>query len=157
MEVMSKLKNDYKDRALIGYSDHTEGNEVSIMAVSFGAKIIEKHFTLDKNMEGPDHFASAEPEEMKALVYAIRNIEKAFGSDKKDLTDVEKVNIKYMRRSIHASKNIEKGQIIKASDITITRPYDGLSAWDYEEVIGKETLKDIDKGNPIKRSDLNWK
>lgn len=154
MNVMKKLIKDYEDRLVIGYSDHTEGNEVALMAVSLGAKIVEKHFTLDKNMEGPDHFASAEPNELKNLVQSIRNLEQAFGKDNKILTENEIININVMRRSVHAKETFDIGHIIKEADITLTRPYDGYSAWEYEKLIGKKLTKHIIKGEPIIWGDL---
>ncbi len=154
MNVMKKLQKDYGKYALIGYSDHTEGIEASIMAVSLGAKVIEKHFTLDKNMEGPDHFASIEPKELKMLVNSIRNIEQAFGSAKKELTETEKVNIKVMRRSVHALKNLQKGDTLNKNDFSISRPCNGFSSWDFEELIGRQIDIDIKKGEPIKLGDL---
>lgn len=154
MNVMRKLISEYEDRLVIGYSDHTEGNEVALMAVSLGAKIIEKHFTLDKSMEGPDHFASAEPNELINLVQSIRNLEQAFGTENKLLTETELVNINVMRRSVHAKKTLNIGHILTNEDITLTRPYDGYSAWDYEKLIGKKLTKNVIKGEPIIWGDL---
>ena len=94
----------------VGYSDHTRGIEVPIAAVALGATVIEKHFTLDRNMPGPDHKASLEPDELKAMVSAIRNIEKALGSSEKKVTDSERKNIAIARRSIVAAKDIHKGE-----------------------------------------------
>lgn len=154
MNVLKKLKREYGEYAIIGYSDHTEGVEIPIMAVALGAKIIEKHFTLDRNMDGPDHFASIEPDELKLMVKYIRNIEQAFGTDDKELTKSEKENIKVMRRSVHASKTLNEGDIIRESDISISRPYDGYSAWNYQDIIGKKILHIIDKGAPINIGDV---
>jgi len=127
MNILNTLKNSFG--LPIGYSDHTIGIEVPIMAVSMGAKVIEKHFTLDCTMEGPDHFASLEPNELKKMVKAIRNVEKAFGIKRKKITDNEKKNILYMRRSIHTSVDIKTGEEIKDNNIKITRPFNGIESW----------------------------
>ena len=106
----------------VGYSDHTLGIEVDIAAVAMGANVIEKHFTLDKSMEGPDHQASLGPQELKAMVSAIRNIEKALGSSQKKPSPSESENINIVRKSIVASKNIEKGEVLTVNNITVKRP-----------------------------------
>ena len=120
----------------VGYSDHTLGIEVDIAAVAMGASIIEKHFTLDKAMEGPDHKASLEPEELKAMVSAIRNIEKALGSNEKILSPSEEVNINIVRKSIVASCPIRKGELLSADNITTKRPGTGLSPMKWDEIVG---------------------
>ena len=134
----------------VGYSDHTLGIEIPIMAVSKGAKVIEKHFTLDRTVEGPDHFASLEPDELKKMVEAIRNVEKAFGSRKKEITKEEKKNIFFMRRSIHASEDINQGEILTEDNIKITRPFDGIEPWFLDVVIGKRIKTTVKKDEPIK-------
>ena len=152
MNVISTLKNAFN--LPVGYSDHTVGIEIAVMAVSLGAVIIEKHFTLDKKMVGPDHFASAEPDEFKQMVNAIRNVEKAFGKKEKTLTEEEKKNIHFMRRSIHSVRNIKKGEKIKTDDIKMLRENDGLSPWLMEFVIGREARRDIEKNKPITWDDI---
>jgi N,N'-diacetyllegionaminate synthase len=152
MNVISTLKNAFN--LPVGYSDHTVGIEIAVMAVSLGAVVIEKHFTLDKKMIGPDHFASAEPEEFKQMVRAIRNVERAFGKKEKTLTEEEKKNIHFMRRSIHSVKDIKKGEQIKADDIKMLRENDGLSPWLMELVIGREARRDIKKNKPITWDDI---
>ena len=118
------------------------GNEgrisIPIMAISKGTKVIEKHFTLDRTMKGPDHFASLEPDELKKMVEAIRNVEITFGSERKEITDEKKKNIFFMRRSIHASENMKQGEIIKGNKIKITRPFDGIELCFLEFVLGKK-------------------
>jgi N,N'-diacetyllegionaminate synthase len=126
----------------IGYSDHTLGIEVDIAAVAMGASCIEKHFTLDKAMDGPDHKASLEPEELKAMVGAIRNIEKALGSNKKRPTPSESVNIDVVRKSIVASKDIQKGDLLTEKNITTKRPGNGISPMRWDEVLGSKSTKD---------------
>jgi len=152
MSVLSTLENAFN--LPVGYSDHTRGREIAVMAVSLGAVMIEKHFTLDNEMIGPDHYASAEPEEFKQMVDAIRNVESAFGKKEKILTDEEKKNIQFMRRSIHAVNNIKKGEKIGSDDIKMLRENDGLSPWLMEFVIGREARRDIDKNKPITWSDI---
>jgi len=126
----------------IGYSDHTLGIEVDIAAVAMGASIIEKHFTLDNAMEGPDHKASLEPEELKAMVSAIRNIEKALGSNEKILSPSEEVNINIARKSIVASRPVRKGELLSADNITTKRPGTGLSPMKWDEIVGTIASKD---------------
>ena len=126
----------------VGYSDHTLGIEVDIAAVAMGASCIEKHFTLDKTMDGPDHKASLEPEELKAMVSAIRNIEKALGSSEKKLSSSESVNIEVVRKSIIANKNIKKGDLLTDKNIAVKRPGGGISPMQWDEVIGTAASKD---------------
>ena len=112
----------------IGYSDHTLGIEVPVAAVALGAKVIEKHFTLDKNMVGPDHLASLEPKELKMMVQSIRNIELAVsGSGFKEPSESERQNITIVRKSLHFKKNFKKGHIIGKDDFVILRPGHGIS------------------------------
>ena len=125
-----------------GYSDHTLGIEVDIAAVALGASCIEKHFTLDKEMAGPDHKASLEPKELKAMVKAIRNIEKALGSELKQPSPSEVVNIEVARKSIVASKNIKKGQVLNEDNITTKRPAKGISPMKWDDIIGSYAKKD---------------
>lgn len=152
MNILNTLKTAFG--LPIGYSDHTLGIEVPIMAVSLGAKLIEKHLTLSRTMEGPDHFASLEPDELKKMVDGIRNVEKAFGSGRKELTDIEKENIFFMRRSIHASKDLKKDEIINKNNIKIIRPNEGIESWYIDIILGKKIKTNIKKDNPIKWEDL---
>ena len=152
MNVLDTLKKAFG--LPVGYSDHTLGIEISVMAVSLGAKVIEKHFTLDRTMEGPDHFASLEPHELKNMVEAIRNVEKAFGSKRKEITVEEKKNIFFMRRSVHASKDMEQGETMKENNIKITRPFDGIEPWFLESILGKKIKNNVKKDEPIKWGDL---
>jgi N,N'-diacetyllegionaminate synthase len=126
----------------VGYSDHTLGIEVDIAAVAIGASVIEKHFTLDKTMDGPDHKASLEPKELKAMVSAIRNIEKALGGDEKKPSPSESVNIEVVRKSIVANQNIKKGDFLTNENITVKRPGSGISPMQWDEVIGTPASKD---------------
>ena len=121
----------------VGYSDHTLGIEVPIAAVALGATVIEKHFTLDKTMEGPDHIASLEPHELTSMVQSIRNIEKALGFDEKIASASESKNIQISRKSIVASKIIQKGEIFSEENLTVKRPGNGISPMRWDEFIGK--------------------
>lgn len=124
----------------VGYSDHTLGIEVPIAAVALGAVVIEKHFTLDRDLPGPDHKASLEPGELKAMVNAIRNIEQAIGGDGiKVATPSERKNIAIARKSIHLRNDVPQGHIIREEDIIPLRPGDGISAMEWEKVIGRKT------------------
>ena len=127
----------------VGYSDHTKGIEVPIAAVALGATVIEKHFTLDRNMEGPDHKASLEPDELKAMVSAIRNIEQAVGDGIKKVTDSEKGNIAVARKSIVAARDIKKGEILSEYNLTVKRPGTGISPMRWEEVVGQTAKRDF--------------
>jgi N,N'-diacetyllegionaminate synthase len=128
----------------IGYSDHTSGIEVSLAAVALGAKVIEKHFTLDKYMDGPDHKASLNPSELKMMVMGIRNIEIAMGSNKKHPTPSETKNINVVRKSIIASKRINKGDIFSEENLTTKRPGTGLSPMIWNNIIGKQAIRDFE-------------
>lgn len=133
----------------IGYSDHTVGIEVPIAAVALGAQVIEKHFTLDRNMKGPDHKASLEPAELKAMVMAIRNIEEALGSGEKQITPSEQKNISAARKSIIASCSIAKGEVFTDVNLTVKRPGDGISPMRWEEILGTKAIRDFEKDELI--------
>jgi N,N'-diacetyllegionaminate synthase len=124
-----------------GYSDHTLGIEVDIAAVAMGAKCIEKHFTLDKCMKGPDHEASLEPDELKSMIKAIRNIELALGSYEKKPSNSEKANINIARKSIVAKTQISKGDVLNEENLAIKRPGHGISPMKWEEVLGMKATK----------------
>lgn len=133
----------------IGYSDHTLGIEVPIAAAAMGAKVIEKHFTLDRKMEGPDHKASLEPNELNAMVKAIRNIEKALGDGIKIPSKSESKNIKVARKSIVANCEIKKGDLLNEDNLAIKRPGTGVSPMKWDEVIGSTAKKDYLKDQCI--------
>lgn len=128
---------------IVGYSDHTQGIEVPIAAVAMGARVIEKHFTLDKNMEGPDHRASLNPIELKAMISAIRNIELAVGTGIKEPTESEISNRQVARKSIVAKRTIKKGEIFTEKNITTKRPGSGISPMRWFEIIGMEAKRDF--------------
>jgi len=128
----------------VGYSDHTLGIEVDIAAVAMGASIIEKHFTLDKSMSGPDHKASIEPNELKAMVKAIRNIEKAIGNEMKIVTPSEQENRNIVRKSITANCTIKKGEKFTEDNLTTKRPGTGISPMKWDDIIGTIALNDYE-------------
>lgn len=133
----------------VGYSDHTQGIEVPIAAVALGATVIEKHFTLDRNMEGPDHKASLEPEELKAMVSAIRNIEKALGDRHKTVSASERKNISIARKSIVAARPIKKGELLTDQNLTAKRPGTGISPMRWTDVVGTRAVKDFSEEEQI--------
>jgi N-acetylneuraminate synthase/N,N'-diacetyllegionaminate synthase len=130
---------------LIGYSDHTLGVLVPIMATTLGAAIIEKHFTIDRNLPGPDHRASLEPEELKNMVTEIKNVEKAMGSREKKPTDSEKEIMPLVRKSIVANKDIKEGTTISEDMVIVKRPGTGLKPANLDKIIGKKTKRFIAK------------
>ena len=148
LKAMDSLKREFNLE--VGYSDHTKGIEVPIAAVALGASVIEKHFTLDCNMEGPDHKASLEPDELKAMVSAIRNIELAISGDgKKHVSNSERKNISIARKSIVASRDIKKGEILSELNLTVKRPGNGISPMMWEQVVGTYATKDFTEDEPI--------
>ncbi|MCO6494360.1 MAG: N-acetylneuraminate synthase [Bacteroidetes bacterium] len=150
LKAMLHIKNELG--TAIGYSDHTLGIEIPVAAVAMGASVIEKHFTLDKNMEGPDHRASLEPHELKAMVSAIRNVELALSGDGiKKPSESELKNINIARKSIVAFKSIKKGEILTENNITVKRPGDGISPMKWDEVIGTRAVKDFEEDELIIR------
>lgn len=142
LRVMKAMRDEL-DKP-IGYSDHTLGIEIPIAAVALGATVIEKHFTLDKSLSGPDHKASLEPSELKGMIQGIRNIERAMGDGKKTVSNSEKKNKGVVRKSIVAKHAIKKGEIITSQDITTKRPGSGISPMDWYRVIGKVAKKDFE-------------
>ena len=139
----------------IGFSDHTLGISVPVASIALGACVIEKHFTLDKSLKGPDHFYALEPDELKKMVEAIRTVEKAFGSKEKFVTESEKENLVGSRRSIYAKDKIKKGSIINSEMITTLRPCIGIEAKDFNLVVGKRTSRKINKGEALQWNDLS--
>ena len=142
LNAMLTLKEAFK--IPVGYSDHTEGIEVPVAAVAMGAKVIEKHFTLDRNMEGPDHLASTEPAEFKKMVDSIRNIEKAFGTGEKLPTKSEIDISKVVLKRCVASKKIKTGEIFNENNLTVKRNDKGLPAKYWDLLIGKKATKEYE-------------
>lgn len=147
LKAMLTLQNEFGFN--VGYSDHTNGIEVPVAAVAMGASVIEKHFTLDKNMEGPDHKASLEPEELKQMVQSIRNVELALGDGKKQPSDAEKKNIVIARKSIVAACDIKKGEKFTEENLTAKRPGNGISPMNWAEVLGKIAKRDFSEDELI--------
>ena len=148
LKAMDTLRKEFGVE--VGYSDHSKGIEVPIAAVALGATVIEKHFTLNRNMEGPDHKASLEPDELKMMVDAIRNIEKAIGGDGvKHVSESERKNIAVARKSIIAARDIKKGELLTEENLTAKRPGTGISPMRWEEVIGTTAVKDFKEEEPI--------
>ena len=127
-----------------GYSDHTEGIEIPIAAVAMGASVIEKHFTLDRNMEGPDHKASLEPVELESMVVAIRRVERALGTGVKKPTSSELKNKAIARKSLVAQTLIKKGEILGEHNMTVKRPGDGINPMRWDELVGTLATRDYD-------------
>lgn len=149
LDIQSTLNVD------IGYSDHTLGIEVPIAAVALGAKVIEKHFTLDQNLPGPDHKASLTPAELKAMVQGIRNIELATsGNGKKAPTESEKPNINIARKSIHVAADLPYDHIITEDDLIMLRPGNGISPMDIESVIGRKLKQSVLQFEQLKIENL---
>lgn len=134
----------------IGYSDHTPGIEVPVAAVALGAKVIEKHFTLDKSMEGPDHKASLNPAELKKMVKAIRNIEKAMGNGVKKVSPSELKNKPIARKSIVAVRDIKNGEAFIEENITVKRPGTGINPMKWDKILGKIAKRDFKKDEMVK-------
>jgi N,N'-diacetyllegionaminate synthase len=148
LRAMLTMQNQLGVR--VGYSDHTEGIEVSLAAVSLGASIIEKHFTLDKNLPGPDHRASLEPNELKELVKSIRSIELALsGNGAKHPSPSETKNISIARKSIHLKAAHEKEHVLQAEDLIMKRPGDGISPMDVDKVIGCKLKSSVAVGTKL--------
>ncbi|MDM8177210.1 N-acetylneuraminate synthase [Olivibacter sp. LS-1] len=140
----------------VGYSDHTLGIEVPIAAVALGATVIEKHFTLDRNLPGPDHKASLEPQELKAMVQAIRNIEQAVaGSGRKVPSNSERKNIAVARKSVHLRRDMKAGETIREEDIIALRPGDGISSMDWEKIIGRALANNKEAFDKLNWNDLS--
>lgn len=133
----------------VGYSDHTVGIEVPVAAVALGATVIEKHFTLDRNMPGPDHRASLEPDEFAAMVRAIRNIEAALGTPDKRVSDSERPNIVVARKSIIAARDIRCGELLTEENLTVKRPGSGVSPMLWDKVLGTRAVHDFASDEPI--------
>jgi len=147
LKAMLSIKKEFS--VAVGYSDHTLGIEVDIAAVAMGACCIEKHFTLDRSMDGPDHKASLEPKELELMVRSIRNIEKALGSAEKKPSQSESVNIKMVRKSIVAIQNIKKGDTLTDVNMSVKRPANGISPMCWDELIGTSANKDYIKDELI--------
>jgi N,N'-diacetyllegionaminate synthase len=141
LRAMEQLRSMHP--GMVGYSDHTTGIEVPVAAVAMGAEIIEKHFTLDKSLPGPDHRASLDTAELRAMVNAIRNIELAIGDGEKHVSDSERPNIEIARKSIIAARDIKTGEILTEENLTVKRPGNGISPMRWNEVVGSRAIRDF--------------
>ena len=147
LRAMLTIKNELN--LPVGYSDHTRGIEIPIAAVAMGATVIEKHFTLDRTMNGPDHKASLEPDELKAMIDAIRNVEVALGSGMKTPTESEIKNMEAARKSIIANCKISKGEIFTEENLTVKRPGNGINPIGWLDVIGKRASRNFEEDELI--------
>ncbi|MBP3544353.1 MAG: N-acetylneuraminate synthase [Lachnospiraceae bacterium] len=147
LRAMQALREQFDTK--VGYSDHTKGIEVPIAAVALGAEILEKHFTLDKTMEGPDHKASLEPEELKVMIDSVRHIEKALGNAEKKVSPSEKKNRGVARKSIVAKCSIKEGELLTEENLAVKRPGNGISPMRWHEIIGTAATKDYEKDEQI--------
>lgn len=138
----------------VGYSDHTLGIEVPIAAVACGATIIEKHFTLSKKLPGPDHKASLEPDQLKQMVQAIRNIEFALGDGKKRPMGKEIENLKVARKSLFYATDLDSGHVLKEQDFCAKRPVEGVSPFDFEKLVGRKLKKAVSTDTPVSWDDV---
>ena len=153
LQAMLTIRDELKVR--VGYSDHTKGIDIPIAAVALGAMVIEKHFTISRNMEGPDHKASIEPDELKRMVQAIRNVEIAIsGNGIKEPSNSEKKNISIARKSIHLAKSLTQGTLLDESCLIALRPGDGISPMNWYNVIGKEAIRDLPYMHKLRWEDL---
>jgi len=148
LRAMQTIKDAFPGISL-GYSDHTQGIEVSIAAVALGAEVIEKHFTLDQNMEGPDHRASLEPDQLALLVQSIRNIEKAMGNGVKQVSPSEEANKIIARKSIVAKCKIHKGEVLSEKNLTTLRPGTGISPMRWDDILNTTAKRDFSAGELI--------
>ncbi|WP_417187569.1 N-acetylneuraminate synthase [Bacteroides sp.] len=147
LSAMSEMRRQLA--VSIGYSDHTQGIEVPIAAVALGAEVIEKHFTLDRNLPGPDHRASLEPLELKAMVFAIRNIEQAIGEGHKTVSVSENKNKAVARKSIVAATSIRKGETFTEKNLAVKRPGTGINPMCWPEIIGEKAPRDFEEDELI--------
>lgn len=147
LKAMNTIQSEFN--IPVGYSDHTIGIEISIAAVAMGATVIEKHFTLDRNMEGPDHKASIEPDELKQMVDSIRHIESALGNGIKEPAKSEIKNMVITRKSIIARKNIKAGEVFTDENLTVKRPGNGISPMKWFEVMGKVAIRGFEEDELI--------
>lgn len=139
LRAMETLRREFGTR--VGYSDHTRGIEVAIAAVAMGASVIEKHFTLDRSLPGPDHVASLNPVELRQMVECIRNVEQAMGSGEKKITESERRNVEVARKSIVASRDIEAGEILNEENLTVKRPGTGVSPMKWDAAVGSRAVR----------------
>lgn len=147
---LAAMKNIHKTlKVPVGYSDHTTGISIPVAAVALGATIIEKHFTLDRNMEGPDHKASLEPDELKSMIDAIRSVEVSIGNEEKKPVESEKKNMLVARKSIVANRSIKKGEVFTEENLTVKRPGNGISPMRWFEILGQKATRGFEEDELI--------
>lgn len=149
LSSMQTMRNKFS--LPVGYSDHTQGLEIPVAAVALGAVVIEKHFTLDRTMVGPDHAASLEPQELKQMVDQIRNVEMALGNGIKEPSKSEIPNITIARKSIVASRPIKQGETLSEYNLTVKRPAGGISPMEWERVVGGVAVRSFEEDEPIEQ------
>lgn len=155
LKAMLTIKDAFK--VDVGYSDHTLGIEVPVAAVALGATMIEKHFTLDKTMVGPDHKSSLEPHEFRQMMSAIRNVELAIsGSGRKLPSKSETKNIGVVRKSVFVSSSIKRGEVFSESNVMVKRPGDGIPAIDINRILGKTAASDLAVGQKLDYTHIQW-
>ncbi|MDQ7949356.1 MAG: N-acetylneuraminate synthase [Pedobacter sp.] len=154
--LMAMLSMKEACKVRVGYSDHVENNYACFAATALGAEIVEKHFTLDRNMEGPDHSSSLNPSEFKELVLGIRNIEMALGSGLKVPSKIESENAYGMKRSLVALKDLKAGEVLREEFIGFKRPFSGLSPNMLNQVIGKKLTKDVVADEALQYGSIAW-
>ncbi len=154
LNVLSKYHKLFKNKCVIGYSDHTENSPNPIIATSMGAKLYEKHFTLNKKMRGPDHRMSLSPKELKETIKLIRETEKIMGNKKKEVLNCEKENRRKLRKSIVTIKNIKKNEKFSLSNLSVKRPGFGISPTEFYKVIGRKAKKNIKKHKILNKKDF---
>lgn len=152
LKAMNTLKKELNID--VGYSDHTLGIEIPVAATALGAKIIEKHFTLDQTMDGPDHKSSLEPDQLRRMVQSIRNTKLAMGDGVKKPTESELKNRDTVRKSIHYKRNLQKGHAIQSEDLIMLRPGDGISPMQLDQVIGNKLAEYVRHGQKANQSDF---
>lgn len=133
----------------VGFSDHTLGTDVAVMAAGRGAHVVEKHFTLDREMDGPDHFASLEPDQLSAMVDGVRAVERAMGRTTRRISEEERENSSSMRRSLHFRRPLGAGDRIERGDLKVVRPFEGIDPWEIDDVVGRTLATDVGPDAPV--------
>lgn len=155
LRAMAAMREAFPRCAGVGYSDHTRGVEISLAAVALGACVVEKHFTLDRTLSGPDHRASLEPEELRALVAGVRKVAAALGCARKEAVPAELANRDVVRRSIVAARDIAAGERLAAENLAVRRPGTGLSPMLWDEIVGGTARRNIRRGERLRREDAD--
>ena len=147
MRFMETLRSAFE--VPVGFSDHTLGTDISLLAAGMGASVLEKHFTLDREMDGPDHFASLEPDELASMVDGVRGVETALGSTGLRRSEKERSNATQMRRSLHLRTDLNAGERISRKDLKIVRPYSGIDPWEIDQVVGQSLTAPVEEDDAL--------